>query len=56
MANRRYSVKEGKGGKYNRFYVWDELEKCMKKGELGKEEALKLEHELNGRKFLKKQS
>lgn len=47
----RYAIHEGKGGKYKRFCVWDNNEKRVYKGNIDKEDALVLEHELNKRKF-----
>ena len=47
MKPKRYVMKEAKGGKYNRFYVWDTETSQMVRGALGKFEAHRLEHELN---------
>jgi hypothetical protein len=55
MNKRRYSVEEGKGGKYDRFYVWDAQERRVYQGKLGKAEALVIEHNLNGRNLFQKQ-
>jgi len=45
--NKRYVVKEAKGGKLRRFYVWDTLLGQLKKGQLEKKYALGLEGILN---------
>jgi len=47
----RYEVREASGGKYKRFYVWDNNEKRVQKGNITKLQALFIEHDLNGRKF-----
>ena len=44
----RYTVKEEKNGKIERFYVWDKEERRVKKGKLKKEDAIGLEGTLNG--------
>ena len=48
----RYAVRSGKGGKDDRFFVWDNNEKRVLKGKMEKQDAIELEHSLNGRKFL----
>jgi len=45
----RYVVKEGKGGKLTRFFVWDNEKQTLKRGLLSKENALGLEGMLNGK-------
>lgn len=49
MPLRRYEMREGPGGKNDRFYVFDTTEKRVAKGKLSKEEALGVEGTLNGR-------
>jgi hypothetical protein len=43
----RYSVKQSKGGKNDRFYVWDKEASRIYKGKLSKFDALGLEGVLN---------
>jgi len=43
----QYVIKEEKNGKSDRFYVWDKVEKRVKKNKLTKYKALALEGELN---------
>jgi hypothetical protein len=47
----RYEVREANGGKYKRFYVWDNDEQRVHTGGMDKFFAIRLEHQLNGRKF-----
>ena len=45
----RYVVKSAKGGKLDRFYVWDSEKNRVYKGMMTKNKALRLEKSLNGR-------
>ena len=45
----RYLVKEAKGGKLKRFYVWDTQLNQLKRGQMEKKYALGLEGFLNGK-------
>jgi hypothetical protein len=49
MPLRRYEVREARGGKTDRYYVFDTLEKRVAKGKLSKEAALGYEGTLNGK-------
>jgi hypothetical protein len=48
MPIRRYEVREARGGKHDRFYVFDTTEHRVAKGKLSKEVALEVEGALNG--------
>jgi len=45
--NKRYVVKEAKGGKLRRFYIWDTQLNQLKRGQMEKYHAIGLEGILN---------
>ena len=47
---RRYEMREGKGGKMDRYFVWDNERKQLKRGQMQKAAALELARRLNPRK------
>jgi len=55
MNKKRYVVKEAKGGKLRRFFVWDNEENQLKRGQLEKEHAIGLEGMLNGKPHKQKE-
>jgi hypothetical protein len=51
--NRRYEIREERGGSYRRYYVFDTEKGRIFKSRLDKYTAVGVEHTLNGRKFKK---